>query len=70
MKNLSNCKHLHNTLYNVVADNLHEFLAYCPMTKRDTMDNDMRINGLSFLDFQNQYNSKEIIRAYDYFFYE
>ena len=67
MINLSICKHLYNSLYNTAA-NLNEFIAYCPMTKRDAIDSDMRINGWIYLDFQKKHNSREMITAYDYFF--
>ena len=61
---LNICKYF----YNIAADNLFKYLIYCPILKRDEVDEDTRINGFFFIDFQNIDNSIEISNAYDYRF--
>ena len=67
MANLSIYKSFYNNLCNTVG-NLHYIFAYCPMNQPEVIENDMQLNGWVFLNFEKQINSREIIKAYNYFF--
>ena len=42
----------------------------CPILKQEKIDEDLRLNAFEFLNFQNNYNSKELLNTYDFFFYK
>ena len=65
--NLTFCKEPYKFLYNTIGDNLLDYLHNRPTVELQKTDEDVRINLLFFLNFQNKYNSQEIIDAYDYF---
>ena len=62
-------KYFYNNLYNTVGDKLQEFLVNSPMSYREAINKDMQLNGWLFLNFEEQTNSQEITRAFDYLLY-
>ena len=63
-----NLKELCMSLYKTVGDNLLEYLHNCPILKQEKIDEALRLNAFNFLNFQNNYNSKEIINTCDFSF--
>ena len=66
--NLTICKEFYNTIYSTVVDNLCEFPAYCPMTKRVAIESGMGINCWTFLDSQEITLVKKLIELTIIFF--
>ena len=69
-KNFKIVKELYMSLYNTVGDNLLEYLHKRPILDQEKIDEDLRLNAFEFLNFQNNYISKELHNTYDFFFYK
>ena len=63
------CKALYNVTYISIASNLHEYLRNIPKIELEKIDEDFRLNAFCFIDFENEYNTKEIIDYFNYFFH-
>ena len=61
---------LYMYLQNTIGEFLIEYLHNCPISKQEKIDEDLRLNTFEFLNFQNNYNSKELLNTYDFFFYK
>lgn len=66
--NLQIFKTFYNTLCNMVGDNLQEMILNSAMQFRDAINRHLQLNWWFFLDFAES-NSKEIMKAFDYFFH-
>ena len=62
-------KELYMSLYNTTGDNLLENSNNSLILGQENIDTDLRLNAFKFLNFQNNYNRKEITNAYEFFFY-
>ena len=68
IQNFEIIKELYMSLYNVVRDNLLEYSRNCPIFEQEKIDEDLRLNAFEFLNFQNNYNSKELLNTYEFFY--
>ena len=59
---------VYNNFYRTVANNLAEFLAYCPKMQLGAISEDMKHIGWSYVEFKNNYNTNEIIKPFEIFF--
>ena len=68
-ENLVICKVGYNLMYIAIVENFYAHLKLLPQNELDDIDHDLRRNGIFFEDLQNEVHSKEIINAFNYFFY-
>ena len=68
-ENLVLCKAVYNVTYISIASNQHEYLENIPKIDLGRIYEDLRLNGFYFIDFENEYNTKEIMDSFNYFFY-
>ena len=64
------CKSMYNPIYIGIADNFREYLQSLPQNEFDNIDQDLHSNDIFFENLQHETHSKEIINAFNYFFYK
>ena len=68
IQNFKIIKELYMSLHNAVGDYLLEYPRNCPIFEQEKIDEDLRLNAFEFLNFQNNYNSKELLNTYEFFY--
>ena len=69
IENLIICKVVNDLICIVIAESCHVYLKLLPQNELDVIDQDLHRNGIFFEDLNNEIDSKEIINAFNYFFY-
>ena len=69
IENLVLCKSIFNLVYIGITDNFCEYLQSLPQNAFEDIDQNLRSTGIFFENLQHETDPKEIINAFNYFFY-
>ena len=68
-ENFKILKHAYQNFYVLVGRFLRDYLYNLPILEQDAIDEDLRLGEYKFLDFNSNYDGREIINTYDSFYY-
>ena len=69
IENLVLCKSIFNLVYIGITDNFCEYLQSLPQNAFEDIDQNLLSTGIFFENLQHETDPKEIINAFNYFFY-
>ena len=64
-ENFNVLKNFYQNFYVSVGHYLHDYLYNLPILKKENIDEDLRLNEYKFLNFNSNYNDREMINTYD-----